>query len=177
MVRLHVLSAERLAEHQAELSPAADKENGDRLAALVDVLRHRLGARNVRRLWPRESHIPERAVRAQPFDAEAPVWPARDDAPLRPLILLVPAEPAEVIALIPEGPPRRFRWRGVTYQVAHAQGPERIAAEWWRDRNPRPTRDYYMVEDEAGRRFWIFREGLYGREVAEPRWFLHGLFA
>ena len=44
-------------------------------------------------------------------------------------------------------------------------------------RTPQPTRDYYLVEDEAGRRFWLYREGLYGRETAAPRWFVHGLFA
>jgi protein ImuB len=59
--------------------------------------------------------------------------------------------------------------------IAHAQGPERIAGEWWRER--RPTRDYYIVEDEAGRRFWLYREGLHGRETSAPRWFVHGLFA
>ncbi|MGC1577008.1 MAG: DNA polymerase Y family protein, partial [Beijerinckiaceae bacterium] len=61
--------------------------------------------------------------------------------------------------------------------VALAQGPERIAAEWWREREPRPTRDYYLVENEEGRRFWLYREGLYGRETASPRWFVHGFFA
>ena len=40
-----------------------------------------------------------------------------------------------------------------------------------------PTRDYYLVEDQAGRRFWLYREGLYERETATPRWFVHGLFA
>jgi protein ImuB len=39
----------------------------------------------------------------------------------------------------------------------------------------RRTRDYYRVEDTQGRRFWIFREGLYG--LHDPRWFMHGLFA
>jgi protein ImuB len=63
------------------------------------------------------------------------------------------------------------------HRVAHAQGPERIASEWWRHRTPQPTRDYYLVEDKAGRRFWLYREGLYGRETAAPRWFVHGLFA
>jgi len=99
----------------------------------------------------------------------------------RPLLLLPRAEPAEVTALVPDGPPRRFSWRGVTYEVAGAQGPERIAAEWWRNHNghraPEPTRDYYLVEDAAGHRFWLFREGLYGRETAAARWFVHGLFA
>ena len=78
---------------------------------------------------------------------------------------------------MPEGAPRRFRWRGTTHGVALAQGPERIAAEWWRQRKPQPTRDYYLVENEAGRRFWLYREGLYGREPNAPRWFVHGLFA
>jgi protein ImuB len=88
------------------------------------------------------------------------------------------AEPAEdVTALVPDGPPRRFSWRGVTYDVTGAQGPERIASEWWRHREPKPTRDYYLVEDSAGHRFWLFREGLYGRETAQAQWFVHGLFA
>jgi protein ImuB len=99
----------------------------------------------------------------------------------RPLFLLPQAEPTEVTALIPEGPPRRFRWCGVTYDITGAQGPERIADEWWRAPYPpqgvTPTRDYYLVEDGEGHRFWLYREGLYGRETATPRWFVHGLFA
>jgi len=63
------------------------------------------------------------------------------------------------------------------HDVARAQGPERIASEWWRSRKPLPTRDYYLVEDSSGHRFWLYREGLYGRETASPCWFLHGLFA
>jgi protein ImuB len=99
----------------------------------------------------------------------------------RPLLLLPQAEPTEVTALIPDGPPRRFRWRGVTYDITGAQSPERIADEWWRAPYPSrggvPTRDYYLVEDGEGHRFWLYREGLYGRETATPRWFVHGLFA
>jgi protein ImuB len=99
----------------------------------------------------------------------------------RPLLLLPQAEPTEVTALIPEGPPRRFRWRGVTYDITGAQGPERIADEWWRAPYPSQqgslSRDYYLVEDAQGQRFWLYREGLYGREIATPRWFVHGLFA
>jgi protein ImuB len=99
------------------------------------------------------------------------------------------AEPTEVTALVPDGPPRRFSWRGVTYDVAGAQGPQRIGAEWWRMPPPNPppqagegkgggpTRDYYLVEDLGGHRFWLYREGLYGRETAAARWFVQGLFA
>ena len=101
------------------------------------------------------------------------------DKPLapRPLLLLPRPEAADVVALIPEGPPRQFRWRGVLHQVAEAQGPERIAPEWWCRARER-TRDYYVVEDSAGRRFWLFRAGLYGRGGdTPPAWFVHGVFA
>jgi protein ImuB len=37
------------------------------------------------------------------------------------------------------------------------------------------TRDYYIAEDAGGRRFWLFRHGLYG-STAMPEWFLHGFF-
>jgi protein ImuB len=69
----------------------------------------------------------------------------------------------------------------VTHEVKGAQGPERVASEWWRNRQPHneiePTRDYYLIEDDEGRRLWIYREGLYGRETTAARWFVHGLFA
>ena len=107
-------------------------------------------------------------------------WPEPEQK-TRPLLLLPRAEPTEVIALVPDGPPRRFRWRGVTYEVAGSEGPERIGAEWWRQhdghRSPGPTRDYYLVEDAAGHLFWLYREGIYERETAAARWFVHGLFA
>jgi protein ImuB len=38
------------------------------------------------------------------------------------------------------------------------------------------ARDYFVAEDDGGRRFWLFREGLY-RPDGTPRWFLHGFFA
>jgi len=94
----------------------------------------------------------------------------------RPLLMLPCPEAAEVVALIPEGPPRQFRWRGVLYQVAEAQGPERITPEWWR-RTAERTRDYYVVEDTGGRRFWLYRAGLYDRDAVTPQWFVHGVFA
>ena len=93
----------------------------------------------------------------------------------RPLRLFARPEPVEAIAEVPDGPPARFRWRRTLYRVARAEGPERIAAEWWRDDDL--TRDYFRVEDLTGHRFWLFREGLYGRETNAPRWYLHGVFA
>jgi protein ImuB len=107
--------------------------------------------------------------------AAAPWSEPLDIGPIdRPLRLLQRPEPVETIAEIPEGPPIRFRWRRAFYDVTRAEGPERIAAEWWKEDGF--TRDYYRVEDRAGHRFWIFREGLYDRETPSPRWFLQGVF-
>ena len=78
---------------------------------------------------------------------------------------------------MPDGPPLRFRWRRVLHDVRAVEGPERIAPEWWRREGDALTRDYFRAEDSRGQRFWIFREGLYGRETQETRWFMHGLFA
>ena len=94
---------------------------------------------------------------------------------IRPLRLFARPEPVEAIAEVPDGPPVHFRWRRALYRIARAEGPERIAAEWWRADGP--TRDYFRVEDSAGHRFWLYREGLYGRETVSPRWYLHGVFA
>ena len=89
-----------------------------------------------------------------------------------------------VVAEVPDGPPARFNWRRVEHHVVAAEGPERIAMEWWRHNGQALTRDYFRVEDEAGLRFWIYRDGLYGSELideegkpAPSNWFVHGLFA
>jgi protein ImuB len=138
------------------------------LALLIDRLAVRLGARRVHRLTAHESDLPERSVaRAGPLAGVAlwPRWP-------RPVRLLVPPEPVEqVMALLPDGAPLRFRWRGRAYRVAAADGPERVYGEWWREAAERDAvRDYFQVEDETGARFWLYR-----RE--DLSWHLHGLFA
>jgi protein ImuB len=94
----------------------------------------------------------------------------------RPLRVFARPQPIEAIATVPDGPPIRFRWRRVLREVARAEGPERIASEWARAPDAL-TRDYYRVEDGEGRRYWLFREGLFGEESDAPRWFIQGLFA
>ncbi len=97
--------------------------------------------------------------------------------PARPVRLFERPEPIEAVAEVPDGPPVRFRWRRVLHEVAAAEGPERIAMEWWRDAEGRAlTRDYFRIESRDGMRVWLYREGLYGAETQTPRWFLHGLF-
>ncbi len=117
--------------------------------------------------------------------ASAPVpWPEppQGEPPLRPLFLFDPPQAVEVVAEVPDGPPHRFRWRRKLHEVRLYEGPERIAPEWWRHRGGEVagkgalTRDYYRVEDARGRRYWLFRHGLY-EEKTGPKWYVHGLFA
>ena len=93
----------------------------------------------------------------------------------RPIRLFDRPEPIDTIASVPDGPPMRFRWRRVMHDVVAIEGPERIAPEWWNG-EAELTRDYFRAEDRDGHRFWLYREGLFGRETDAPRWYLHGLF-
>lgn len=175
------LAAEQLGDIPAEQA-AFDRrrDRGEALDALVDRLSARLGAEAVLRASPVASHLPERAWRRGPAQAPASPsekWPAPDpdSPPLRPLHLFDPPQPVEAVALAPDSPPARFQWRRAVHRVTRAEGPERIEAEWWRAPRHR-VRDYYRVEDEEGRRFWLFRAGGYGDDPP-PRWYVHGLFA
>lgn len=151
------------------------------LADLVDRLVARFGPERVLRFVARDTHHPVRAAAAVPAtrDAASAPWvePEPGAPPTRPLRLFEPPQPIETLAEVPDGPPLRFRWRRVLHEIARAEGPERIAPEWWRDGPEEETRDYYRVEDAQGRRFWVFREGFWGEGEAHPRWYLQGLFA
>lgn len=160
---------------------ATDEEGGD-IAPLLDRFVNRFGAGNVSRFMPRTSYVPERS--AEPVSVLEPGepqdWVAHgrilfDDTPLaRPVLLLSTPEPVNVIFETPDHPPTRFEWRHIAHRIVRADGPERISPEWWRKRESE-TRDYYRVEDEAGRRFWVFREG-YHERPGTPSWFIHGVF-
>ena len=174
-----------------EAGPVAPRQHGldqDRadqgdLAALVDTLSERLGIAAVQRFVHVDTHQPGDAdcrlpardvLRTRSWAAPAePTGERSPRPPARPLKLFTPPEPVETLASVPDGPPVRFVWRRVSYHVAAAEGPERIAPDWWREAG-RHTLDYFRVEDLAGRRFWMFRRGLYAEE-GTPRWFLHGL--
>jgi protein ImuB len=179
LVRLSVLEASPFAQVQGDL--AGDGQDGDAgLALFADRVRARLGDEALAVFMPVESHLPERAAVCVPFAdrPEAGGEPPPAPLPERPVRLLANPEPVEVaLAEIPEGPPRQFRWRRVLHHVARAEGPERIAPEWWHDEPDAPIRDYFRIEDGDGRRFWLFRQGLYGSAPPLPRWFLHGVFA
>jgi protein ImuB len=152
-------------------------------ARLVDRLASRLGSANVTRLEAQSSHLPERACRERPVMAPAPSaivpWEGAVRRPSRPIKLLREPLQIDATAPLPDGPPITFTWRHQTHTVVSAEGPERIAPEWWQIDKPALTpevRDYYKIEDQAGRRFWIYRAGLYTMS-AFPLWYIHGFFA
>jgi protein ImuB len=98
-------------------------------------------------------------------------------APTRPIRLFARPEPVEAVAEVPDGPPVQFTWRRMRHVVAHAEGPERIAMEWWRDEAGQMLmRDYFRVESREGVRVWLFRAWLNDPEHS-TRWYLHGVFA
>ena len=150
---------------QPTVAPGAVEALADRLAARTGVRPTRLALLDV--------HRPEAASVCAALET-APAWTQAPQrflgAPLRPLRLLHPPQPIEVpVAGLPEGPPARFTWRRVTRTVMRAEGPERLEDEWARtaprqdasDTPPPPSRDYYRLEDQSGRRYWVFRQGRY----------------
>ena len=155
-----------------------EEDNSTSLAHLNDRVMSRQ-EQSLMQLSAVPSHIPERSEEARPLgDARPPALAGGSMATERPLMIFAPPQPASVIAAVPDGPPMSLTWRRVTRRILRHAGPERIAPEWWRDgEGPRP-RDYYMIEDDRGRRYWIFREGLYGEDGGPPpKWFVHGLSA
>jgi protein ImuB len=187
MVRLAALVTERCDPAQTGL---AGSDHAEELAHLIDRLGARFGLRNVTRLRPRDTHVPENAVTAVPAHAVSSPSLTKEGAEsleldalsaTRPLRLFEPPERVEATAEVPDGPPVQFSWRRVRHRIVQAEGPERIAMQWWRDDCGNAlTRDYFRVESHDGMRAWLYREGLYDREIeppALPRWFLHGLFA
>jgi protein ImuB len=180
LIRLGVPVVEPLAPAQASLDGKVVEE--DQVADLVDRLTTRFGRDRVVRFLAEDTHDPDRAARMVPAIDDRAVgaaWiaPEAGEPPARPVQLFDPPQPVMAMAEVPDGAPRSFMWRRMKHEIVHAEGPERIAPEWWRERAGAPTRDYYRVEDEAGRRFWLFRAGLYARETEAPRWYLHGVFS
>jgi protein ImuB len=147
------------------------------LAVLINRVAGRLGGDAVVRLHPRAEAQPELSWREAPLAAggerkgrrAAPPCAARAFGLLeRPLLLFDPPPAVEVACAPPDGPPDRFLWNGVSHRIARRVGPERIETGWWRGRGVR--RDYYRVETDQGRRFWLYRS------LRSGRWRLHGEF-
>jgi len=182
MLRLGACGAEPIEKFQTGFG---QRDHSKEVAQFLDRLGARFGEARLVRLKLRDTHIPERAAQAcsaMRFTEDKHKAPSvrhtQSTASLpRPLRLLRHPELIEAMAEVPDGAPLRFRWRRVMHEVARVEGPERIAPEWWRQGGEAAlTRDYFRVEDRQGLRLWLYRDGLYVRETARPRWFVHGIF-
>ena len=173
--RLTVLLAEPLMYSQTKTS-LTEQQDSPGLANLVDCLANRLGVERVYRLNPAESDMPERAVAlAAPLAPVGVSWPPSLPRPAR---LLTPPQPIDAMAALPNQPPVAFVWRRIVRRVCRADGPERIAGEWWKfEVGFHIRRNYFVVEDETGRRYWLFSQKR-GEQAGrgDTCWFLHGLF-
>lgn len=202
MIRLAVSSVAGL--DAVQLGAFSHQGVAEDLDQLNDRMSSRLGSLAVLKTQLVASHIPERAARLVPVLVanDHAVNGMRPDL-VRPLRLLPVPEPVAINAEVPHGLPASMIWRRDNYRLVKASGPERLGAEWWRTGQrlqlvppeppgkgePQPyipdlplfdadaaTRDYYMVEDAEGRRFWIYRQGFH-RDDEPAIWYLHGIFS
>ena len=176
LIRLEAVLAEEVCP--ATISFDANDNARQQIGFLIDRLSVRFGEHRVQRFVAQDTHIPEAAGVAVPAqdDFGPQNWAIKrlpGDPPRRPLRLLERPEAITAMASVPDGPPVQFRWRKCLHKVTHAEGPERIAMEWWCHAGL--TRDYFRVETEGGQRFWLYRDGLY--QGSPLHWYLHGLFA
>jgi protein ImuB len=198
------LAATAVASKDAEACELAgfDDQSGpvqlaNACATLIDRLAARFGEERIHTFAITPTHIPEHASRLVQASTVVSKTSRQSSSDLarrpRPLRLFDPPEPIEVMAEVPDGPPIHLRWRRRPLRIVHADGPERIAPEWWRPGALATsglaeaplhdaTRDYWRIEDASGRRLWLYREGFYGEGGAgpvprQPRWYVHGLFA
>lgn len=171
---LVAVMSEPLAETQTVSSLV--EETVTDVTPLIDIFGNR--GQRVYRVAPVASDVPERSVQrigaaTDPIDI---TWVGHWRRPVR---LFSRPELIEAIALLPDRPPVSIVWRGKRRKVKRADGPERIFGEWWlRPAEMSAVRDYFVIEDEAGERLWVYRagDGVDG-ETGSHRWFVHGIFA
>lgn len=175
-IELFTLEARSVEDHTARQDALWQLSGGMRdirIAELFDRIAVRVGAERILRYLPEAHYWPERSIKKAASLQEVPehVWP--QTAP-RPIQLLPIPEAITVTAPVPDYPPMYFRYKNKLHKVLHADGPERIEQEWWLQQGEH--RDYYIVEDTEGKRYWIFRLGHYDADK-NNQWFLHGFFA
>ncbi len=175
-IELFTLDATKVedVEPEQELlwSPEGCGLENNSLAELLDRLANKIGAEKIHRYLPQERYWPEQSIRLARSLKDKPTTVWRKDRP-RPSLLLPKPERIEVSALLPDNPPMLFIYKGVRHIIKKADDAERIEREWWLDEGQH--RDYYVVEDEKGQRYWLFRSGHYAAEKAQ--WYIHGFFA
>lgn len=169
---LDALQVEDVSAEQERLWEGSCGLQDRQLAELMDRISNKMNVR-IRRYLPAEHYWPERSMQTADSLRDTPATEWVINKP-RPVTLLPLPERIEVTAPIPDYPPMLFRYKGQLHTIVRADGPERIEREWWTEAGPH--RDYYAVEDQEGRRYWLFRSGHYAAGTSH-QWFIHGVFA
>lgn len=170
---LDACKVEDLSTGQEKLWESTGGLDDIELSELLDRIAGKVGANHIHRYIPDEHYWPERSFKLAPSINEKLQIPWKIDRP-RPLQMLIKPQPIEVTAPVPDYPPMNFRYKEKLHKIIKADGPERIEQEWWLQQGQH--RDYYSVEDEEGKRYWLFRSGHY--DAAKSfQWFIHGFFA
>lgn len=178
MLRIEAVQTERVHARtkvghlQAGNAVAVRLSDNEILDDLIGKMGARIGLEDITRRHPALSHIPEKSalVLAAAWSEPSLGWEAPPAA--RPLLIWRP-EPVHA----PETPtvPATFRWRGRTWNMTQAHGPERIAPEWWLD-DPdwrSGVRDYWVVTTAQKDRLWLYFS--YGSTLSAG-WFCQGSF-
>ncbi len=175
-IQLTVSSSERITDEQIHLMGDEEFAGQIELDHLIERLRVRLGELIIVRPELIESYLPESAYSWHGVSTRVQSASTRVENPchvetVRPLHLL--DRPREIRVMVSpsddrDGKPVLFAHCGDAHRILHSVGPERIAGQWWQGHFR--TRDYFDVEDEQGKRSWIFRVQETGK------WFLHGEF-
>lgn len=174
-IELFTLSASKVEPvliHQEKLWNGKPGLADQSLAQLLDRLAGKIGAQAIRRYLPQAHYWPERSLRPS-ISLEEQTEAHWQNSNPRPMEILARPEPVQVTAPVPDYPPMNFRYKDEVHLVKKADGPERIEREWWLEKGEH--RDYYVLEDEKGQRYWVFRLGHYNEE--KSGWFIHGFFA
>ena len=168
---------------QPDLISQSDSINSE-ISVLVDRLINRFGSSSVIRRSLQESYSPERSETTFPVSSNLHYSKItqsigssfKNTLTVRPLYLLQRPEYIEPLTECNRPLPFQFRWRHTLVNVRRANGPERIAPEWWLVEDYYKTRDYFRIEDSDGRRYWLFKERM-KQSKKKPSWYLHGLFS
>ncbi len=169
LIRLSAVHVERTTSEVFDLNTLIHEKV--EINFLVDRLAARFGSHSILAFQPHDTHIPEEtwvALPAQQVQTSYPLWKKirkEKNAPRRPVRLFSKPESVDFKTK------QHIVWRKVRRAVSRCEGPERITMEWWRHEKPQPTRDYFRVEDNEGKRYWLYRNS------ATLQWFLHGAFA
>ncbi|GAC1384554.1 MAG: DNA polymerase Y family protein [Ginsengibacter sp.] len=169
---INAANVEDMATVQEKLWDNYGSLNDINLSELLDRIQGKIGPDHINRFVPDQHYWPERSFKLANDIYEKPQTAWKVDRP-RPIQLLFKPQIIEVTAPVPDYPPMSFRYKGVFHKITKADGPERIEQEWWLQNGQH--RDYYTVEDEYGKRYWLFRSGHYDT-AKSYQWFIHGFF-